>query len=179
MAVVSDQGIRHVVVGIDVIQSNWPMMVGFPIFMSNVLPWLAMGGQSEAGISYTPGQTVSVPVSGSMSRVVYAGPTDLAAAVENGRAILPLLTRVGLYVTPAAATGKPGVEQPWDRLGVNLLDPNESDLRVAQDLKIGSMKTAGQLGSSVVKKEIWPWFVLAALVLLMLEWVVYTRRMSL
>jgi hypothetical protein len=179
MAVVTHQGTRHVVVGVDIIKSNWPMMIGFPIFMNNVLPWLAMGGQSEAGISYSPGQVASVPVSGTLKSIIYNGPTAIDTKVENGRAILPMFTRVGLYTTPPASPKSPGAEQPWDRIGVNLLDANESDLRVAQDLQIGSTLTKGQLGSSVVKKEIWPWFVLAALVLLMLEWIVYTRRMSL
>ncbi len=179
MAVVTHQGSRHVVVGVDIIKSNWPMMIGFPIFMNNVLPWLAMGGQSEAGISYTPGQVASIPISGALKTIAYQGAIPLEAKVENGRAILPMFTRTGLYIAPPASPRSPGAEQPWDRIGVNLLDANESDLRVAQDLQIGSTLTKGQLGSSVVKKEIWPWFVLAALVLLMLEWIVYTRRMSL
>ncbi len=179
MAVVTHQGTRHVVVGVDVIKSNWPMMVGFPIFMNNVLPWLAMGGQNEAGVAYTPGQVASVPVSGALNKISYHGPVPIDTKVENGRAILPMFTRVGLYTAPAATPKTPGAEQPWDRIGVNLLDANESDLRVAQELQIGSTLTKGQTGNSVVKKEIWPWFVLAALILLMLEWVVYTRRMSL
>jgi hypothetical protein len=179
MAVVTHQGTRHVVVGVDIIKSNWPMMIGFPIFMNNVLPWLAMGGQSEAGIAYTPGQVAAIPVSGALTKIAYNGPIPLETKVENGRAILPMFSRVGLYLTPAASPKTPGAEQPWDRIGVNLLDANESDLRVAQDLQIGSTLTKGQAGNSVVKKEIWPWFVLAALALLMLEWIVYTRRMSL
>jgi hypothetical protein len=36
-----------------------------------------------------------------------------------------------------------------------------------------------QSGRSAARREVWPWFAWAALGVLLIEWVVYTRRMHL
>ena len=58
---------------------------------------------------------------------------------------------------------------------VNLLDPNESNIEPRPSIQIGNERlTAGQ--QSTPPREMWKWFALAALLLLLLEWYIYNRR---
>ena len=77
IALVLEGDTRHVVVGFDLIKSNWPMQISFPVFTSNSLQWLGLNGHTETGIGFRPGQTVSVPVNAGVGSLVYDGPVTL------------------------------------------------------------------------------------------------------
>jgi hypothetical protein len=175
MAEVSAAGRRHVAVSFDVLQSNWPLYVSFPVFVSNAVQVLGLGALADdAGIAYATGQVATFPADPSRSSLSYEGPIDAEARVVNGRAVLPVFTRVGLY-----RTDDDGVEPPFDRLAVNLLDPLESDIRPVETLDVGSVAVQAQSREQTIRREVWHWFAWGALGLLMIEWLVYTRRMHL
>jgi hypothetical protein len=173
MAEVSADGQRHVVASLDVLRSNWPMQVSFAVFMSNAVQHLGLGAQAEAGAAYATGEVAVVPTDGSIATVEFRGPAPLAAAAQGGRAVLPMLERAGLYSTSK------GVLSPWTTLAVNLADATESDLRPAASLTIGTATVSADTTLAEVRKEVWRWFVWGALAVLLLEWLVYTRRMHL
>ena len=167
-------GAHHIVASFDVLQTNWPMQVSFPVFVSNVVQTLGLGALAdEAGVSYRAGQVASVP-GASDQTLTYEGPTTLSARVSGGEAVLPRFTRAGIYEAQSDS-----IDAPYDRLPVNMLDELESDVRPAEQLKVGTVSVSGQSGSRAVRQEIWPWFAWAALGVLLLEWFVYTRRMHL
>ncbi|MCE9591036.1 MAG: BatA and WFA domain-containing protein [Planctomycetes bacterium] len=175
LAVVQSRGVHHVVGSFDVLKTNWPMQVSFPVFVSNAVTWLALGGQSEAGVSFRPGEAASVPTAVGVREMRYRGPVPLRAEPVEGRAVLPVFQHVGVYTAEDAKSVSP----PFDRLAVNLTDTTESDLRPAERLEVGTSVVNAQPGELAVRREVWPWFAWAALALLMIEWVVYTRRMHL
>ncbi len=165
---------RHVVTSFNILNSNWPLYVSFPVFMSNSLQVLGLGGLvDEAGIDYRPGDVVMVPVDGGEARLEYTGPVPLEAEVRSGRAVLPVFPRAGIYETADT------VSALYKRFAVNLLDQTESDLRPVTDLPTGSGTVTGQSNRIAVRREVWHWFIWAAMGLLMLEWLIYTRRMHL
>ncbi|MDX1682805.1 MAG: VWA domain-containing protein [Phycisphaeraceae bacterium] len=170
---------RHVVVGFDVLQTNWPMQVSFAVFVSNALDALAAGhGRRGAGIWYRPGEVAEIPVPSNLDTITYSGPVELTARVENGRAVLPAFPRAGVYRTSAA------VEPTYAQIAVNLASARESDLRPVEQLQVVTTATdtpddPAVAGVTNVRQEVWHWFAWAALVVLMIEWVLYTRRMHL
>ena len=173
MAEMNVDGVHHVVTAFDLIHTNWPMQVSFPVFISNAVPWLGLGGQIETGLSYQVGEVAIVPVPGGQRSVIYSGPLQLRASVSDSRAVLPIFERVGLY------TAENPMEKPWDKLPVNLTDAAESDIRTVDKLDIGGRTVQGEAASTMARREVWPWFVWAALAVLVVEWIVYTRRMYL
>ena len=173
MAEVRSGGHRHVVTSFDLARTNWPLRVSFAVFVDNVLSDLGLGGGAAAGRWYQPGEVSVLPSARSSGRISLSGPEELAATVDQGVATLPMFRLTGLY---RAASG---LEAPWDKLPVNLCDELETDLRPAAVLRVGSTPAQAQSGSEVVRKEVWRWFVLAGLALLMVEWYVYTRRVQL
>lgn len=197
VAAVDRRGRRSVVVGFDPLQSNWPLLVGFPVFVSNAVQWLGATAVDQGGRVVQPGVVTSVPWlamgdgDGVMSQTVRyvatqwveatgaAGAKGTKMAVETlvattagGRLMIPPARRVGVYVT-----GNANVRSPWNTLAVSLLDATESDLRPVQQLVVGTqaIQTIAPERTKV-RRPVHMWFLWAALVLLLGEWFVYVRR---
>ena len=174
IAQLNHHGVQHVMTSFNILNTNWPLFVSFPVFISNSLHMLGLGGLvDEAGIAYRPGEVVMVPVDSDAERLGYNGPVDLIAEVRSGRAILPAFSKVGIYETDGP------VSPLYKRFAVNLLDSVESDLRSDEQLQFATTTITGQVKSIAMRREVWHWFIWAALALLMIEWFVYTRRMHL
>ena len=172
----------HLVVAFDLWQSTLPVppMMGqtFPMFGYYAMQFLALGSEMNVRQSFDPGSTPTIPrlnlqrldkptkevnVSGPLTRRTVTVP-------ESGDFVLPALDKVGLYkLTPPI----PGYEQ----LAVNLLDANESNLIPAEVPPGGEAVEAA--GKSRGRLELWWWLCAAGVLLLAVEWWVYTRRVHL
>lgn len=178
VAAVDRQGRRSVVVGFSPLESNWPLLVGYPVFISNAVQWLA-SAQQHTGLVHRPGQALSLPASAAASlqpgmTFTYDGPDDLAVRLLAGRLMVQPARRSGVYRASGAT-----VRQPWDVLAVSLLDATESDLRPVDELVVGSQAVqVVQPSQTQVRTAVHHWFLLAALAVLLVEWAVYVRRSS-
>lgn len=173
MAEVVEDGVRHVVASFDVLKSNWPIKISFPVFLGNTVQTLGLGGLADdAGIAYRTGDIATIPVN-TTDDLAYTGPVPVSVVRTQGAAILPAFTRAGLY----QANDK--IDPPFDRLGVNLLSPDESDIRTADILNVSSIATGTTAATTTFRREVWRWFIWGALAVMLIEWLVYTRRMHL
>jgi len=172
---------RHIVVGFALADSNWPLHVGFPIFIASAIDYLTLRGEDRAGRGYTTAEPVEFVYAGPRATITLQGPATITAEVPAGpspgrpagpRAVnLGLIERAGVY---ALADGGPGGDTAGadTAIAVNLLDEGESALAVRGVIRVGGDEVTGQGGSGGGPREIWPWLVLAALVLLSVEWFV-------
>ena len=173
----------HLVVTFDVGQSNWPLRLSFPIFMSNALQYLALGTDMDVRESFAPGATPKIPRTNlqkieaergqPLKELTLDGPMGkkIVKIPEAGDVVLPALDRVGLY------TLDPPVPQ-FEKIAVNLLDTDESNLLPVDQPPGGGVAMVAQAGKS--RMELWWWIVACvALPLLCIEWIVYTRRVHL
>ncbi len=119
----------HLVIAFDVLQSNWPLKVSFPMFLQNAMEYLAVGSDMDVRHSYQPGETPVISRSNlqkldpSLTSIQLNGPS-LAVDVPipaTGDLRSPPLERIGIYST------KPAIPQ-FEQIAVNLLDPNQSNL---------------------------------------------------
>jgi hypothetical protein len=170
----------NLVIAFDVLQSNWPLKLSFPIFIHNALQYLALGAEMNVRPSYEPGTVVKIPRSAldklgaDVKSIQLNGPmgSEPVQIPATGDFVLPPLNRVGIYKTD------PPVPQ-YEELAVNLLDENESNL-MPTDAPPGNVGTALAVTGGKSRLELWWWLVAClALPLLMIEWWVYTRRVHL
>jgi hypothetical protein len=169
------------VVSFDLLDSNWPLQITFPIFLHNSLQFLALGAEMNVRPSFEPGATPRIPRAnlqhGEMAgktAVTLVGPGGSQRVVipASGDFALPALDHVGIYRTD------PPVPQ-FEQLAVNLLDDNESNLLPASTPP-GNLGAVASTGGGKSRLELWWWIVAcAALPLVMIEWWVYTRRVHL
>jgi hypothetical protein len=170
----------HLVVTFDVMQSNWPLRLSFPMFMHNALQYMALGAEMDVRQSLEPGATPRIPRANiirdhpDLKKIHLSGPgieRDLTIP-ETGDFALPPLDNVGVYrLTPTVPQ--------YERIAVNLLDSNESNL-IPVDRPPGNIGEAVGTAGGKSRLELWWWIVACgALPMLLIEWWVYTRRVHL
>ena len=171
----------HLIIPFDINESTWPVEPSFPIFWDRALQYLALGTDMDVRQSFQPGASPRIPrynlqqASGELKEVRLLGPGSFATTVAvppAGDFALPALEKVGLY------TLEPAIPQ-FDRLAVNLLDDNESNL-LPIDKAPGGVGEVISASGGKSRFELWWWIVACcAIPLCMIEWWVYTRRMHL
>ena len=170
-------GRRMISVAFDLSDSDWPLRVSFPIFLTNAVQWLTAAGGLGASAPDTPaGGVASLTLPAGLSGVSITRPDGSSAAVaapENGGIVVYDGTELaGLYHAHAG-----GIDYPF---AVNLLDKDESTLAVQPHLALNHRGTAESVAAlplaQRVKDDVWPDLAAAALVFLTLEWLVFHRR---
>lgn len=177
-----DGAVRRAVVGFDVFQSNWGPQVSFPTFMTLAIEHLALRAESRTGRFLLTTQPVTVRPAPGADRIEVRGPAGVVASAalpagdnalrSRGPVSLGVVERAGLYAVAGAAEADAS-------LAVNLFAPSESVLRTADQIEVSgqAIAAAGSVGD--VPREVWHWFVAAALALLTVEWFAYAWRMRL
>jgi hypothetical protein len=171
----------NMVIGFDLLQSNWPFLPSFPMFFYRALQYMAIGSDMDVRQSFSPGASPVIPranlqkIGPDVHTIKLLGPdkTQTLKVPDTGDFALPPLDHVGIYKT------EPAVPQ-FEQIAVNMLDGNESNT-----LPVSS--PPGQTGADVkdvkdqkARREWW-WYLVAlvGLPLLFVEWWVYTRRVHL
>jgi Ca-activated chloride channel family protein len=171
-------GFKFVALGFDVRESDLALRVAWPLFLMNTINWFT---DEDAGYisSFKTGEVWRIPVAGDITRASLKTPdgsTEIVP-VREGRAIV-LGEHAGFYeLTPEAIPGGPPAQVT--AFAANLLDSDESAIEPASEITVDG-KTAGKLeGFHVgVRREIWIYLLLAALILTAIEWATYHRRIT-
>jgi len=153
-------------------QSTWWSKPSFPVFVYNALRYLGSGGATAEQGPTRPGEALRIPLPAGTQEAELTRPdgSKVKLTVEPGQQARYAGThRVGVYRV------EPGIEGR-DRFAVNLEDAAESDIAPRGNLKIGSVPVPQVSGIRTATPEIWRWFVGAALLIVLLEWYIYNRR---
>jgi len=167
-------GRRRAIVAFSLPESNWERSVSFPIFIANALERLAQVGAGAQAKLFTTIDPITLRAAPGADEIVLRLGEVIERAVPiradaDGAISIGTVGRAGLYRVDGAAEG----ESP---VAVNLFDETESGLATAEAVRIaGEDVQRGGVGQAA-PKEIWPLFVLAAFVLLVVEWVLFALR---
>jgi hypothetical protein len=183
-----DAGLRALVVTFDLLNAgNWPLDVSFVVFMAQALRSVASEGGDSGAQLVRPGGTIEqqLPAGASDTRITLPDGARTALLLSpEGRAVYGPATSAGIYTMSwAGAQGSSDVVvegRVRRAIAANLLDPQESALATAPPEALASRLlnvTAGeqQMGA----RRLWPWALVAVLVLLLVEWWVYNRKVTL
>ena len=88
-------------------------------------------------------------------------------------AIFAETAQPGLYRVEALADGAV-IESA--AFAVNLFDPDESRIRPANEITLGDTVVTQAAEAEIGQREFWPWLALLALIVLVIEWLLYHRR---
>lgn len=171
-------GFKFVALGFDVRESDLALRVAWPLFLMNTINWFT---DEDVGYisSFKTGEVWRIPVAGDITHASLKTPdgsTEIVP-VREGRAIV-FGEHAGFYeLTPEAIAGGPPAQVT--SFAANLLDSDESAIEPASEITVDG-KTAGKLeGFHVgVRREIWIYLLLAALILTAIEWATYHRRIT-
>ncbi len=196
----SDGQWRTIVVPFDIARSNWPFDVSFVVFMASAVDYLggaadsspvnAEGGKLPQGM-VQPGSVLSdrLPLGAQGARVrlppaaVSAGgrPEEALTVAADGRVVFGPIRLSGIYSVswtgPTAAADKVADGRAVRSFAANLMDSAESDVASSDELALATQvvnSSAG--GKSLAERKLWPWLLLGALAIVLLEWYVYNRK---
>ncbi|HLG70022.1 MAG TPA: BatA and WFA domain-containing protein [Chloroflexota bacterium] len=172
----NNAGRKMVILPFDLHWSNFGLLSGFPIFVSNVINYLAPNDPSEIKAP-VPGDSVLIQPVPQADEVVVRKPDGSARTFKpNGK---PLgyndTDATGLYQVTQKSQGKVVQEQMF---AINLTNAAESDIAPRASLNIGGsvLNQNDAIQWTPAKHEFWPWVLLAAIGLLTFEWYWYHRR---
>ena len=173
IALASDQhGQRVVYLGWDLHRSDFPLHVGFPIFMSNCLDWLSGARQRAQVTNVRTGDVVTVVAPPDAANLTLRAPDGSVTPLTpmNGAVVIDRFTRAGLY----RLAGK-GLEMTF---AANLLDAAESNIAPQGKLTLGEARAKVISGPVRTEQEFWRSILIGLLALLCLEWWIFHRRIG-
>jgi hypothetical protein len=178
---------RALVVPFDIGQSTWPLDVSFVVFVGAGVNYLGQEGGvfGGSGDALRPGSVLTdrlpIGAKGVQLEMPWGEGRASVQPATDGRIAFGPIRRAGLY--EVSWTGQAGAGDAVDGSKVtrvyaaNLLDPGESDIAAAPLLRItGEAIAAESAEETRAVIRLWPWVILAALAVLMLEWFIYNRK---
>ena len=181
-------GFKFVAMGFDTRDSDLPLRVAWPLLLLNSINWFT-DEDSQYISSFRTGDVWRVPVvsQSGQARLKTPGGLDVFVPVHEGRAVY-LGEKAGFYELsgadgqdPLAPSTSPagGPVATTGAFAANLLDAEESAIEPARELVVDGKKagalSAFQIG---VRREIWIYLLLAAILLTAIEWITYHRRIT-
>src|SRR5437660_4326626 len=157
-------------VGFDLFKTDFPLRIAFPLLLSNPRRWLHPAGLDPSSFQFATGQPILLPAPHGVSTVTVSTPSGrtVRGGVSRGMVSFTETDEIGIY-TLATARGEP-------RVAVNLRNAEESNLAPHQ---LPTPTGHGPAAPPVpVQRELWPLFVMLAVILLAGEGLLYWRRQS-
>ncbi|MDX1687896.1 MAG: VWA domain-containing protein [Candidatus Promineifilaceae bacterium] len=167
-------GYRIVILPFDLHDSDLPLQIAFPVLVANITSWLSPGRAFDAPGSLQPGEPVQIAPGASTTAVLVEKPDGATwtEPVGEGSLLFAETGQLGLYrVALRDASG----EQMAGTFAVNLFSSLESEIRPAPAIRLGQTAVEAPDEADVGQRELWPWLVAAAFVILAVEWWVHFR----
>lgn len=166
------EGHDFVALGFDPRNSDFVLRVAWPLFVLNTINDFVEEDTSYVS-SFRTGEVWSVPAPSAVERgtLVAPGGAKQEIPVRSGRAVY-LGDVAGIYRLEF-----PGIEPVL--FAANLADPEESRIGPVKTLALGS-KVASPVTSFApgVRRELWIYLLAAVIVMSVIEWVTYHRRVT-
>lgn len=172
-------GRRVAILTFDLHQSDLPLQIAFPILIANLTSWLAPTSSidapgSETAAAISPGMPVQIRPEMGVDEIVVVTPS-------GQRHVLPLQDAEPVSFALTGELGIYTVEQKRQdqvlrsEFAVNLFSEMESRIAPQDKIQVGQAEVSGQARGEVGRREWWRWPALAALGILLVEWMVYLR----
>ncbi len=175
-------GRRIVVLAFDLHQSDLPLQVAFPLLLSNIVSYLSPGTGAQAA-QLVPGQPLVVPIDEAVTEVRVIRPDDRQVSSRNndqiqlqGNQVVYADTgELGVYTLEVYHNNQLELRQ---RYAVNLFTAGESQIKPQERLAVTQTSglQAAAMRERVGRQEIWRWLAALALLVLVVEWLVYQRN---
>ncbi len=170
------EGRRIGVFTFDLHNSTLPLLVAYPVLVSNLVGYLTASQNAGADLppSLNPGEPISVPLQPDANRVTLTRPDGSSVDLPFGgsQAVYADTDASGVYsVQQFGSNGALG--QPT-LYSVNLFDEQESNIKPQPTLSIAGQPASAASGATS-EREFWPLIITVALLLAIVEWWIYFR----
>jgi len=170
LVLVRDEPYRQVLLGFDLHESDLPLRIAFPILIENLSEWMLP--PSVPSRSFHPDEPVTIVPEPGATAVTVIEPNGRNRSLAPGSiATFGETDQTGLYTVEQTVKG--AAVTSW--FSVNLFSDSISQLKPAARLTLPPTRTVGIQAAHRGQLEIWPWIALAALALVVAEWLAFHR----
>ena len=178
---------KSIVVPFDFMDSDWAIQLSFVLFLAQSVQYLGDDG-SGLGQMVQPGGVLTdrIPLDAKTVKVRLpnAEQAEMGLPSSDGTIVFGPIQRSGVYQVSWEGPQGPTDAKVGDRsirpFAANLLDSAESDIAAATTVSLANTKvTADPNAPSQTTRQLWPWLLLAAFCVMLLEWFVYNRKVQL
>jgi von Willebrand factor type A domain/Aerotolerance regulator N-terminal len=157
--------------------TDWTRERSFPVFLLNSLEFLGGAISSAGSKTIKPGQPAVMSLPNRFDQIQLGKPDGGKISIDRTgqpQVIFTQTEELGFY--EAKATEGDRLLQLFT---VNLYSESESNLKVAQEVRIGNDAVEAQpQQKDTVRQEYWRWLLALALIILSVEWYLYNRRVA-
>lgn len=186
LAEIADSATLALVVPFDVGETDWPFDSGWVLFLARSVIYLSETQSGVLSEGVRVGETLATRLPPGSTEVRLAPPDGaqtMLEAASDGTVSYGPIQRSGVYTVSwsgqATALDTVSGGRAQRPIAANLLDPAESDLGTVPLLSMGSDEFQANPDREVnLTRKLWPWLLLGALVIVMLEWYVYNRKVA-
>jgi hypothetical protein len=162
--------LRAVHLGFDLLDSDLPLRVAFPVLMSNILEWLSPQQGTFVSHQVQAGEPYTMELDGVTAEVSVRKPSgdSITVPVTENPLLFRDTSQAGIYT---ARIGK-----KTQRFAVNLVSREESDITPkAPERQVAAAAAVSPPTQETVKRPLWPYFVVFAFGLTLVEWYFWCR----
>ena len=175
LVIALDRGpVRTLTVCFDPVDSNWPLLRSFVTFLFNAIEDLGHSGDALARSGLNPGDAIatSLPTTARDVNITLPGGQTLPAqSVDPTRFSWGPTRRGGFH--RVTWTGEGETERDF---AVNIAGEAEGSIGATEAILFANESVEGVAASRAAYTSLWPWAVAICIVLLMIEWFVYTQK---
>jgi hypothetical protein len=173
LVLAGDLGRQRIIwIGFDLLDSNWPLRVSFPIFIANAVDWLNPANEKSAQLLVKPGDPfrLSLPQSEKSARVTLpdGGKRSVEIDPKANEFVFSDTLRRGVY--------KVSLGTNEVTFCADLLDTTESSIKPREELQLGKYTRVTATTLQRTNMELWRTIASVGLLVLMIEWWYYHRR---
>jgi hypothetical protein len=165
--------LRVVHMGFDLLDTDLPLRVAFPVLMSNILEWLSPQHGTFVSHQVQAGEPYTIELDGNIAEVSLRLPSGewIKVPVTGNPLVFHDTSQVGIYTVK--------IGKKTQRFAVNLVSREESDILPRPTAAKTAPPAVAVLSSQeTVKQPLWPYFVVLAFGLTLVEWYFWCRTGS-
>jgi hypothetical protein len=161
----------------DIHESDLPLQITWPILIANLLDWFSPRAAITApeGLQIGASLPIRPPFEATSVRITLPDSTTRDLPVDRSTLVFADTAQPGIYRADILANDTVLQSAPF---AVNLFAPVESHIAPRESITLSGAVITPTQREEVGQQEFWPWAVLLALLVLLIEWYVYQRRIQ-
>ncbi len=161
----------------DLRESDLPLQITWPVLMANLLNWFTPQAAVNVPDGLRVGESLPIrpPFEATEVRITLPDGSQESLPVDRQTLVFADTDQPGIY-TAEILEGE--TVRQTASFAVNLFAPGESNITPQSAINLSGLAILAAEREEVGQQEFWPWVALLALLVLMIEWYVYWRRLQ-
>lgn len=173
-----NRGRQIAILNFNVLDSDFPLNIAFPIFMSNMIEWASPANVISGGTAFSVGDVVRInpPIDATSVQVTLPDGDTRELSITGDNIVFSETLQPGFYTVDILSNGEISSTQT---MAVNLFGTGESDIRpvLEESLNLGGGRLDEDAEEQLGFREWWQLILLIALLILLYEWYLYFKRL--